>query len=1560
MKKKLLSLLLALCLMLSLLPVGALADPLPENSYLSLGENNLLIQNSSGYPSNVGFYFYPPVNGEYTFTITGNTYLYGWISPTGSSANKVASFNSGDCPRSFPCNLSGGVKYYLYLWAYVDDPTATLTITRTGAGSGFDQTEAQPFTMQLKPSAQLMESNGKLTLTEDGTTTPPAFDDDGEATLYSHHTYTLTVPPDTSVGDLFSYGMTGSATAGANCIFTAYANDRDVYVFCLRNIDETGGNVLPNGSTVLSVGTPTFDLEVAQGSESSFVKLALNTGGEDLEEVQLDNGKAMLSAVKTYYLVVAKGTPVQCSYQFGNCWKEDPAEFNPPSGFYDSATQDVYNLSYSPGPNAAPGRITVGGTPVTYDFTVTEAGARNLLSLISLNGEITLTNGKATLLANMPYRLYVSYGTAVEPLDQLLDGDSIFETDDYRLSFSTSSGSTPSMCYSFEFSSDFVSDDFGVTVVGGGINLNEFSFLIEEGWETGAVLALYEVALTDEDITLGKAVQIKDGEATLSAEKEYVLAVKKDTPVKFSDDFGYRDKVPSSAVLSEGLADAIPEGYDLTTADLYRFRYMPGSSPAPGVVTVGGEPVTYPFCVTARGTNGFRSLSPANMNEAVTLTDGQAVLSADTEYFLTVAPNTPVAPLDALYDSSISSVPQDYKVYKMQIEDGTTYFFSFSAAYIERYERYEGSEFGVTVGDCTVKFLDETGTQIGTDLNIYAGLSISSSIGGSLPDWIETLDTNRAAPAGTKFVGWKDQATGKLVAGSVMELTGAILITKDLTLIPAFQAPMAQVSFPNASAPTPYFSLVEAMQAVDQYVYSNGPDVAVPDIVIIADYESEYESCANPPSSGSGSFPPYIVITKESPYDPSESSGGSSAPVTATISGTHLSGPPSTTEISGPISGDPSGMIIPAMISLGDPFTAPMTIDLNGHDVTVYEIMTASSLTVKDSTQTPGTLTSSIRWIAEPDFFSPTLNLVNAALACESFRWTDSISGGSGGEGGEGGLLLAFSSRSASQNFDVYGLSCKGSVSLEMSRMGPSLTVQPASYVKLREAAILTSDRNVAQSLANTIYVNHRLKDGLSAYVGSASYGDSYSPAVLFMNADGYQVKQNVYLRSWVTVTWKNGDTTLKTEQIGLGETPAYTGDAPTKASTAAKDYTFDGWVVNGAGNPVTTFAPVIGDTTYTAHFAESARQYTITWQDDTGKTIDTTTAAYGTTPTHTDATKASTAEFTYTFAGWDPAPAAVTGDKTYKATFNPAKRSYTITWKDDTGKTIDTTTVEYGKVPTHPDPTKEDTEGYTYTFAGWDPVPAAVTGEKTYTATFTETPIPAPTAEVDSSRAGAYKPKKIEGLDDAAANVAAPGETVKLTVMLAEPADLVKAALEALAGAIAGQDIVFLEMNLTKLSKNGSIGLHEIGDLIAITIPYDTAGKDITVFRYHDGKAEAMKRNPEINTGEEGFFVMDDCIVIYARKFSVYAIGYVLTPVLSGQVSSDGRSLTYSVSNAPEGAKLIAARYDGGQMTWSAILDLSKTQTALGGSGETVKLFLLDGESSRPLCTVWSNREKA
>lgn len=112
---------------------------------------------------------------------------------------------------------------------------------------------------------------------------------------------------------------------------------------------------------------------------------------------------------------------------------------------------------------------------------------------------------------------------------------------------------------------------------------------------------------------------------------------------------------------------------------------------------------------------------------------------------------------------------------------------------------------------------------------------------------------------------------------------------------------------------------------------------------------------------------------------------------------------------------------------------------------------------------------------------------------------------------------------------------------------------------------------------------------------------------------------------------------------------------------------------------------------------------------------------------------KAQTAEYTYSFAGWDPSPVAATATASvdYVAQWTATKRSYAVRFENYDHSEIQTSNVEYGQSPSKPntDPTRTET-GKTYTFTGWNdgtnfysktatlPI---VTGPVTYTAVFSE-----------------------------------------------------------------------------------------------------------------------------------------------------------------------------------------------------------------------------------------------
>lgn len=69
-------------------------------------------------------------------------------------------------------------------------------------------------------------------------------------------------------------------------------------------------------------------------------------------------------------------------------------------------------------------------------------------------------------------------------------------------------------------------------------------------------------------------------------------------------------------------------------------------------------------------------------------------------------------------------------------------------------------------------------------------------------------------------------------------------------------------------------------------------------------------------------------------------------------------------------------------------------------------------------------------------------------------------------------------------------------------------------------------------------------------------------------------------------------------------------------------------------------------------------KQYTITFTDASGKTLQTVKVNPGDVPKYTGATptKAPDSQYAYTFAGWDPEIGAATGDTTYKAKFTAKK----------------------------------------------------------------------------------------------------------------------------------------------------------------------------------------------------------------------------------------------------------------------------------------------------------------
>ena len=215
--------------------------------------------------------------------------------------------------------------------------------------------------------------------------------------------------------------------------------------------------------------------------------------------------------------------------------------------------------------------------------------------------------------------------------------------------------------------------------------------------------------------------------------------------------------------------------------------------------------------------------------------------------------------------------------------------------------------------------------------------------------------------------------------------------------------------------------------------------------------------------------------------------------------------------------------------------------------------------------------------------------------------------------------------------------------------------------------------------------------------------------------ADGATVTINgtSYIKGAIyNVYWMNGSTVLETDIVEHGIVPTYNGATPTKASTVQYTYTFSGW------SP--SISAATGDITYTAEFTAALRRYTVTWKN--GNTLlKTDSVAYGATPIYNGSTptKASTAQYTYTFSGWSPSISEVTGNITYTAQFSATPVNYTVIWMNG-GSVLEVDSVPYGTVPEYngATPTK-NVDGTEYTFIGWTPEVTSVAGDVIYHAAF-------------------------------------------------------------------------------------------------------------------------------------------------------------------------------------------------------------------------------------------------
>lgn len=207
--------------------------------------------------------------------------------------------------------------------------------------------------------------------------------------------------------------------------------------------------------------------------------------------------------------------------------------------------------------------------------------------------------------------------------------------------------------------------------------------------------------------------------------------------------------------------------------------------------------------------------------------------------------------------------------------------------------------------------------------------------------------------------------------------------------------------------------------------------------------------------------------------------------------------------------------------------------------------------------------------------------------------------------------------------------------------------------------------------------------------------------------------------------------TYLGHDYVRRGEAGEYPAELalPTIKAEGEHSFVFDGWVYeNGESADLGT---IMEDTEVYASYRPIPRECIVTW--DVGDQPIRQIWSYGSIPAYTGPTdKSPSAEYVYTFAGWDREITTVYGDVTYTAQYSTAPNRHKVVFVMGDGLNIEKEYV-YGKnladaVPLQK-PVKAPDAQYTYTFAGWEDDQGNVyrsaeefpilTGPMTFTAVF-------------------------------------------------------------------------------------------------------------------------------------------------------------------------------------------------------------------------------------------------
>lgn len=170
--------------------------------------------------------------------------------------------------------------------------------------------------------------------------------------------------------------------------------------------------------------------------------------------------------------------------------------------------------------------------------------------------------------------------------------------------------------------------------------------------------------------------------------------------------------------------------------------------------------------------------------------------------------------------------------------------------------------------------------------------------------------------------------------------------------------------------------------------------------------------------------------------------------------------------------------------------------------------------------------------------------------------------------------------------------------------------------------------------------------------------------------------------------------------------------DAPVKTGTSDISYQFSKWDNLPTNVQESTSVYALFDIYWAARFWNDRMLYLTEWVIDGGKVV----APKDYFENYTNPTKASTAQYDYTFSGWDgDFSTAMTSTREFYATYSSTIRRYNVYFYNDTELLQTKENIQYGASTSYtgPTPTKLGVEDPTeYVFKGWLPATTNIKGE--------------------------------------------------------------------------------------------------------------------------------------------------------------------------------------------------------------------------------------------------------